>query len=306
MNLPDGWENFYQDVCNKAKTLSSCEIWGMHSSTALAWLGNFTQDEHKYVAAHILDRITYRSDKMIEGSYKSFFASTFREYVKNRQFINHSSIEEWFEILKTPPKNAHRNIKLCSVSKLGDTGDSGSQMVRLLTGELIHQSRVILPESMALKSLEDQIILIVDDFVGSGEQFISFANETGLKEAAQKNHIIYAPAIGYYKGLREITERDFGISLIPLETIKETERFFSHSPGAIFCGDDVNSETEVIKCYQSMRTLRPSFGKGAWLGRNKESLCLVLQSGCPNQSLGIIWYDGGSDWKKLARRRGSQ
>lgn len=306
MKLPDGWESFYQDVCSKTKTLSSCDIWSMHPSTALAWLGNFTKDEHKYIAAHILDRVTYRSEKMIEAGYKSFLASTFREYVKNLQPIDHTSIEEWFKILKASPKKEHRNIKLCSVSKLGDNGDSGSQMVRLLTGDIFHQNRVLSPETNPLKNIDGQIILIIDDFVGSGEQFISFSEETGLREASKKNHIIYAPAIGYYKGLEEITRQDYGISLLPLETINDSERFFTHEAGAMFCGDDVNNEADVIECYKSMRGLSSSFNKGAWFGRDNESLCVIFQWGCPNQSLGMIWYDGGNGWEKLARRRGSQ
>lgn len=306
MNLPEGWEGFYQDVCNKVKTLSSCGIWKISSATALAWLGNFQESEHKYIAAHILDRVTYRSEKMIEAAYKSFLISTFREHIKTHKASSNYSIDEWLKLLRSHPRNEHSNIKLCSVSKLGDNGDSGSQVIRLLTGELFHQNRMISPEKEPLRDLEGQIILIVDDFVGSGDQFISFAEETGLRQACKNNHIIYAPAIGYYKGLEKITKADFGISLSPLEILKNSERFFTHEPGAAFCGDNINTEAEVAECYRQMLKLSPSFNRGAWFGRDNESLCVIFQWGCPNQSLGIIWYEGGSDWKKLARRRGSQ
>lgn len=306
MKLPDGWEIFYDDICKKVKTITSSGIWTTEGSTVLAWLGNFTEDQHKYIAAHILDRVTFRTEKMIEGGYKVFLASTFRELVLERACIDHDSIGEWFDVLRSHPKGRHAHIKLCSVTKAGDNGDSGSHMVRILTGELFDGNRSISLEKNTLVGYKDQIILLVDDFVGSGRQFSEFAEEINLREAAKNNFIIYAPALAYYKGLESIRHQNYGIHVCPLEVIKKKDQFFTYDEGCKFCGDDLNSEADILKVYKEMRGLDPNFGKGSWLGREGASLSVVFQWGCPNQSLGIMWYTGKNEWNRLARRRGSQ
>lgn len=306
MKLPDGWELFYDDICKKVKTITASGIWTTEGSTVLAWLGNLKEDQHKYIAAHILDRVTFRTEKMIEGGYKVFLASTFRELVLESDCIEHDSIEEWFDVLGSHPKRSHAHIKLCSVSKAGDNGDSGSHMVRILTGELLNENRSISPEKTPLAEYRNQIILLVDDFVGSGGQFSEFAEETNLREAAKNNFIIYAPALAYYKGLESIHQQNYGIQIRPLEVIRKNDQFFTYDEGCKFCGDDLNSEVDVLKVYKEMRGLDPNFGKGSWLGRERASLSVVFQWGCPNQSLGIMWYTGTNDWNRLARRRGSQ
>ena len=306
IQLPNGWEFFYEDVCKKIKLLTACGIWTTDASTIFAWLGNLKKDEHKYIAAHILDRITFRTEKMIEGGYKLFLASNFRELASRFTCAEHDSIEEWFEILRSHPKGSHANIHLCSVSKIGDNGDSGSHMVRILTGELFNQNRTISPDRTPLYTLKNRFILIVDDFVGSGAQFKDFAEETGLREAAKNNYIVYAPALAYYRGLESIHQEDYGLHIMPLETLNKHEQFFQHDKGCMFCGDDLNVEPDVLETYKEMRLLDSNFGKGSWLGRDNASLSVVFQWGCPNQSLGIMWYEGGSEWNRLARRRGAQ
>ncbi len=306
IKLPIGWEFFYDDVCKKVKVLTGCGVWSTDASSVLAWLGNFQKDEHRYIAAHILDRVTFRTEKMIEGSYKLFIASIFREHSLKHCSAEHSSIEEWFEILRSHPKGNHTDINLCSVSKPGDNGDSGSHMVRILTGELFNQNRIISPEISPLDTLQNKVILLVDDFVGSGTQFKTFADEVALREAAKKNYIVYAPALAYYKGLTSIRQENYGIEIMPLEIINKNEQFFLHEDGCMFCGDDLNTEADVLQTYREMRNLDSSFGKSCWLGRDAASLSVVFQWGCPNQSLGIMWYEGSNQWSRLARRRGTQ
>lgn len=82
MKLPDQWEFFYDDICSRVKLLSASGIWPFHQDSLTAWLGNFSKDEHKYIAAHILDRLIFRTEKMTESAYQTFFSTHFRAYVK--------------------------------------------------------------------------------------------------------------------------------------------------------------------------------------------------------------------------------
>lgn len=306
MKLPEGWESFYEDVCNKIRALTATGVWTIEASTIFAWLGNFEKDEHRYIAAHILDRMTFRSEKMLEGAYKQFIASTFRERAQEKLRVAIENVENWMRALRNDPRQELNNIVICSVSKAGEHGESGSHIIRILTGDLFHENRVFSVDVEKLDSLENKLILIVDDFVGSGEQFDGFSEQSGLREAAKKNWIIYAPAVAYCKGIEQIFDKKYGIEIFPLEVIPESEQFFSHAEGDKFFGDDINCESEVLKCYHEMRQLDSTFAKGAWLGRKKASLCVAFQWGCPNQSLGVMWYRGTNGWRRLVRRRGAQ
>lgn len=306
IKLPDGWEVFYEDVCKKIKTLTASGVWSADASVVLAWLANFEKDEHRYIAAHILDRTTFRTEKMLEGGYKMFLATSFREIAQHHFSVGRIDIRDWFETLTAYPKGVHSKIHLCPVTQAGESGDSGNHIVRLLTGELFNQHRTFSPFDSPLSAQSGSLVLIVDDFVGSGVQFREFAEKTNLREAAKSNKIVYAPAIAYYKGLQSIKDENYGIDIFPLEILGKSEQFFQHENGIQFCGDDVNSEHDVLACYQDMRLLDPGFGRGGWLGRDRASLSVMFQWGCPNQSLGVMWYTGSNPWNRLARRRGTQ
>lgn len=308
--MPDGWEAFYEGVCDRTNALAKSGIWNSEATSMLAWLGNFTQHNHKYVAAHILDRLTFRTEKMTESAFRLYISSTFRELCKGFSNNIGSNVEEWLAGLRNPHCPWTSNIKLCSVSKAGEHGESGSHMVRILTGDLFSEKHVFPVDTQTLNSIRGSIILIVDDFMGSGDQFLKFARHHKLEVAEKQNHIIYAPSVAYCKGLDNLARSKYKLKITPLETVTKREQFFSHEPGAKFIGDDVNTEAEVLQVYREMRNLCPEFCKKGydayWLGRDDSSLCIGFQWGCPNQSLGMMWLDGHSDWQRLVRRRGSQ
>lgn len=310
MILPEGWEAFYIGVCDRTKALTKSGVWNGDASSMLAWLGNFSKDTHRYVAAHILDRLTFRTEKMTEAAYRMYVSSIFREFCKESSNPIGSSVEEWLTALRNPNSPWTKNIKLCSVSKAGEHGESGSHIIRILTGSMFSEKHIYPVDTRKLEAVKGYIILIVDDFMGSGDQFLKFAKHHKLELAAKNNHIIYAPSIAYYKGLENLAKSAFKIRITPLEVVSKKEQFFSHEPGAKFFGDDVNTESDIYNVYKEMRTLCPEFGKKAyddyWPGRDEASLCVGFQWGCPNQSLGLMWLDGDADWQRLVRRRGSQ
>jgi len=310
MILPEGWEAFYNGVYDRTKALTKSGIWNGDASSMLAWLGNFSQDSHRYVAAHILDRLTFRTEKMTEAAFRLYLSSIFREFCKDYSNPIGSNVEEWLAGLRNPSCPWTANIKLCSVSKAGEHGESGSHMIRILTGSVFSERHVFPIDTQRLDTVKGQIILIVDDFMGSGDQFMKFAKHHKLEIAAKQNHIIYAPSVAYYKGLENLASSSYKIKITPLEVVPKKEQFFSHEPDAKFFGDDVNTEADVLKVYREMQKLCSEFGKkgcdSVWLGWDNASLCVGFQWGCPNQSLGLMWLDGNSDWQRLLRRRGSQ
>jgi|GEM_PF-1951340 len=310
MILPEGWEAFYAGVCDRITALTKSGIWNNDASTMLAWLANFPDDKQRYVAAHILDRLTFRTEKMTESAFRMYLSSTFREFCKTASNQVGPNIEDWLKALRTPYCAWTNKIKLCSVSKAGDHGESGSHMIRILTGSVFSQDHIFPVDTEKLCNIKGYIILIVDDFMGSGDQFITFAKYHRLDIAAKHNHIVYAPSIAYYKGLENLAASKYKVKITPLEIVSKNECFFSHEPNARFVGDDVNSEAAVLNVYNDMRRLCKEFGKtsldGYWLGRDKASLCVGFQWGCPNQTLGLMWLDGNDDWQRLIGRRGSQ
>jgi hypothetical protein len=310
MILPEGWEAFYNGVCDRTKALTKSGIWNTDASSMHAWLGNFSEDKHRYVAAHILDRLTFRTEKMTESAFRLYLSSIFREFCQHSLNQVGTNVEDWLAALRNSRCAWTNEIKLCSVSKAGEHGESGSHMIRILTGSLFSEKYIFPVDTQLLSSVRGNIILIVDDFVGSGDQFLKFAIHHKLEEAARNNRIIYAPSVAYHKGIENISKRKYPIKITPLEILSKKEQFFSHEKDARFFGDDVNEEKDILKVYSEMRQLSPNFMKQGnnsyWLGRDYASLCVGFQWGCPNQSLGMMWLEGDANWQRLVRRRGSQ
>ncbi len=306
MKLPEGWDAFYESTLSKTKTLIKNQVWLLDWTSTQAWMANFSVDVHRYLAAHMLDRLIYRSERMAESSFRFFFSTEFYDLALTASQRKDIDTIMWLKELKNPYSALTKDVVICPVLKSIESGESGGEIARLLTSDLVPEKKIHPISHQSLDELEGKMILLVDDFVGSGRQFIEFAEKTNLKLASSKNEIVYAPLMAFYKGIDNINKKDFGVKVKPLELVTDSERFFTHKEGAFFCGDGINSESEVINTYREMCKLDANFHKKFWMGDDNASLCVAFQWGCPNQTLGAMWYDGGDDWSKLLRRRGSQ
>ena len=148
------------------------------------------------------------------------------------------------------------------------------------------------------KSIEEQdIIVFIDDFIGSGKQASDFFNDNHLTDLADdflpNRHLIYMPMMAMREGLKKLREDLPNITILPCELIEENCQLSNHYSfdNYLKTFDLSNDELDMNLIFQEMRQSFSFISKSSWSGRDKSMLSIVFNWGCPNQTVSIIYHD---------------
>lgn len=296
-SYPDSWK-YYVDV----------QLWPIRVQfDPYAWISNFTESEEK-LAKRLLQGFVHYSDTLTTQMFKSAFNNISQLVVSNKNnFI--ASKKEWQQFIDS----------LIVVRVTGEEpsdADSGYIFIRLARDILkIPEAQILTPER-ALQELtipDGNNVLFVDDFVGSGNQFVETWERpyntgyavTSFKEVAAKAStkcgFFYCPVICSYLGREKIEAKCPEVKILPAHF---WEREFSAlSPDSTIWGKDMNTEGPDFIEQASIKAGIPDLsGKvGCWRGFNKLGFALAFEHGCPDATLPLFtWNKNG--WKPLIRK----
>lgn len=299
MQLPDNWVFFKSAVLSKVQVYCDTGIWPFKYERFTAWLSNFDTSEDEYVALHLIDSLIVKSHDMAKSGYARLIHGELRQHLIAEKKINPISIPVWKEKLKSGGFNSI--LRFSAVRTHLDEGESGSLIFRLLSDE-IDTNRY----SLAKCTKNPKIIVLVDDFLGSGRQFIDeFSPSFQLKEKMNTSSIIYCPLIAFSKGIDALKKSLPGLTVIPSETLDESDGIFSGGFDSKFRNDQVNTVGEVQDHFLSMK-IKYGANMPYWLGHEDVNLPLAFEWGCPNQTPSILWMRHSKkrdDWTSLFSRR---
>ena len=300
MELPENWSIFKAVVIEKIKVYCDSNIWPFQHEDFISWLANFNDEREEYLALQILDNLIIKSKEMTVAGYSRLLHSEIRQFLVENNLIECNTIDSW----KTKLKNGGLNkfIRFSPVKTDSDQGESGSFIYRTLSSEL-DTNRY----SLSGKNSEHaQTIILVDDFLGSGDQFIDdFAPQFKMNEKLKRYIIIYSPLIAHKSGIERVLSKYPQINIIPSEVVSQDDSLFSNKNSNFFKNDSINSVDEAKTFYMGMRE-KYSPNNLYWLGYKDACLPLVFEWGCPNQAPSILWMFSSrnqSKWKQLFSRR---
>ncbi|MDP1657865.1 MAG: hypothetical protein Q8L73_00760 [Methylotenera sp.] len=252
-----------------------------------AWVNNFQKANHRYIAAQILDRLIYRSNKMAKESYRSFLISTLRDFYFDSLNLKPEPIYEWIHQLSIKNSRYSNNLVIAPVRCISDSGASGDTICRMVE---INQSftKYLTEEGFGGRTRKRKIprgmvILLVDDMLGSGKQILDFSKAVNLERWAEQNHVVYAPLIAFEKNLERIKSELPYLAISPIEILEEKQCFFSFEENANFIGCSSIKEQDAIIWYNQMLSSNKISTKNS-CGRENAALTLAFQWGCPNQT----------------------
>jgi len=301
MKLPDNWVLFKSLVLEKIKVYCNTGIWPFDYDLFTSWLSNFDDKTDEYVALHLLDSLIVRSNEMAVSGYSQLLKSDLRQHlIKNNLIDKNLSISSWTNALKRG--SLYTKLQFIPIKLSNDHGESGGTIYRLMS-KLMNTDRMS-------GSINDDIfgktIVLIDDFIGSGEQFEEYAREINLGTLLKRNHIIYSPLLAFDAGLERLSKSFPDLTLMPVETIDRSEGVFM--PGQnkeLFRNDTENSVDDMVLHYSEMhKKYSPSMP--FWRGKDDACLTLVFEWGCPNQTLSILWMEHTNkinNWQQLFSRR---
>jgi len=289
---PPGSELYFDHVIQRCRHLINVQIWaGMPSNRFEEWLGIFQSDEERYLAACVLDSLIYRSTNQVQGLMTQLLQ---RSLPEDSELLAHGGFAmDWQGLL-----HQHKDPKLRIVPVLRDDdppSKSGPLITRLYKQLLqIDDNWMTWPWRMSERNLSGiRFFLMVDDFLGSGEQFIKFVKRSKMENLIEKRKIIYYPLIAHKTGIANIKRQYPHIFIIPAEVIDKSYDLFSSKSRLFLHG--TNSLKAAKHFYEAFFKKRGAKISNQYLyGKGRLGLTLAFEFSIPNASLPLLWSNKGT------------
>ncbi|MBR8094983.1 hypothetical protein KDX09_37235 [Burkholderia cenocepacia] len=292
--------DYIEQVFDRARRLVQTRVWDDIKEHRLeGWIGCLQNQDAELLGAYLLDNLCFRSRDQFYSMLDSLFL-------------------DLPAFPSTPGRGGRLTTRLRSRPKLDDDAPvrlapvigmespptkSGPYILRLAQRRYgIHSDWLAWPHLLeGNDKLSD--IVFVDDFCGTGKQFVDFASSIRLRELhSQKTSIgiTYLTAAAHEDGIRKIHDE------LPFVEVRCVERL---GPVTSVLGDDCFARYQidgfrelVLEQYENVtkRCGLPTTGKFA-KGFGELGLAYAFAHATPNNTLPIFWWET-DDWTPLLER----
>lgn len=251
------------------------------------WLANFKSPEDKYLAAHILSGLTYRSEAMIRSSFHHLVHCELPRALRTSADIVFADLDSFEAALRGDSESADFRFVAVDGTFEETPGKSGAHVIRQFKRHLGVSKRLLCrPEN--LEALNDKVraLIFIDDMVGTGQQFERFAKFYKLSEQVDKRSLIYCPLLAFDAGIAKIRSSLPWLQIHPVEVLSDGHRFFRPSTvdPQLWGGDSINLLQDVLDHVAglSLRNGLPA--------KTRHSLDLVVafEHAVPNNSMPLL------------------
>lgn len=298
INLPlERWK-YFVDV----------QLWPKRANfDPVGWIGNFKPDEIRY-ALRLLEGFTYFSQELVPQMFRSAFLNL-SQIVLTQKTDLESAKTTWSQFISSL-------IVVRVTGEEPNDSDSGFTFTRYARDYLnIPQEHILSPEQAIkrfLFSLQGNVVF-VDDFVGSGNQFIDTWErqyEIGSEAHSFKDiqvaahgdvRFYYCPVICTELGRQNINKSCPSVKILPAHFYGEAQSALS--PSSSIWRDDMRTEGPEFVEEASRRGGIPDLdgAVGCWRGFHKLGLSLAFAHGWPDATLPLFYFTE-NNWKPLLRK----
>ena len=292
-------------VLQKTSDFVDFQLWPIKSSVnPELWLSNFLPDEKIY-ALHLLNAFAYFSEALVDMLFQSAF--------QNLSALLRPS-------MRGPARKAAWQLFMDSVIVTYVTGeepsatDSGllfARKTRQVIG--IPEARIVSPEQALtlLIANNSRHIVFVDDFVGSGQQFLRtwrrnypiHGSTYSFEQfsTGRKVNIYHCPIFCSEYGLGNLSRDCPAVTISPANVL--SSRYSVFDPQSLVWPDNLRAGAFGFLQAASNRAGIPDRNGGVddWRGFHKLGLTLALSHSVPDATLPIFYWERNG-WKPLIRR----
>lgn len=296
MVLPEQWENFYDEMCRKARKFIEIDYWSISESTLTLWLDNFKTDEEKFLSALLLYRLTFRNQDAVLSLFRHAIDIVVPNFLEEESLLSINDLETFHQSLQSYYGIPFRFTTIEAIDH--STAKSGTSLLRDFQRKIeYHKNLNVSPHTF--ESLGQQgvkAIIIIDDILGTGDNFKAFA-ELYILPYIDQFKFLYIPLSAYFNNLQKIRTDYAKIKIYPIEILNDSHSFFSKTGlPSIAQGIDIN---ELITFYESLMKTKTKAHK--LFGHGNLSLTHSFDDSVPNNMLPIYWYNDAT-WHKLFTR----
>ncbi|WP_228894300.1 phosphoribosyltransferase-like protein [Pseudoduganella aquatica] len=300
--VPEQHYGLFDDVTQRFRGLIRKQVISSIDEIRLdAWLGNFVSDEDRYLAAHILNGLIFRSKAMIESSFDQLLQCVLPRQLRQWDCYSHKYIEDFLESLRDGDvDHPLRFVAVDLASANDEPGKSGVHLIRQLRQHVrISKKLLCRPENVAALPSTVKVLVFIDDIVGTGKQFAKFTKFHALEGQAVNRKLFFSPLIAYRDGVDKLS------SAHPWLTIKAIEIF--NSEHGFCCPCSSNPTLWALDEQNCVADVRAHIQKIAQAGGIPKStqygldLLIGFEHATPNNTLPMLWADSDT-WRPLFNR----
>lgn len=272
---------------NNYRIFQSLGLWPrMEDLNTQGWLSNFDNEEDRELARHILNHFIHVPDTML-GQLLITVVGRCGYYLKkiNPQW-NMSSFdtEVWYSFVEgeTPSPT-----------------DSGRTYLIKVRDKLHIQENRLLELSTLVSKLNKEknlIVILVDDFVGTGNQCISTWVSNKLEDVVKRNNhmVFYAPIVVNREGQNRIKNTCPSLHLVPAFVLGPEYNLFEKN--SIFWDGDndlYEKGISLIEYYSNKVGIptKSAFEDCYWQGLGAQGLFVQIGSNLPDACPPIFYWD---------------
>jgi|JTFN01.1.fsa_nt_gb hypothetical protein len=296
---PKGWDSYVSSVIDKTRLLISLGIWeGIDELDLNRWLKNFKGQEGKYFSACILDAFTYRSKKMCHSMMRNILMDMVPNFCRNNAISNFETISEW----KNRLSEGDSLVRFVPVNIMDGRVKSATVVARnFIEANDLQQRFVQQPDAIG-RAIENgtKVIVFLDDFAGSGSQFLRFIKENPLDAYLENVKFLYAPLCAHIDAIEKIRRNAPFVRVIPIDRLKREHNFFSACSRGYFRGDGINSVESAKEYYLSL--FENSSERKYLFGMSSQSLTYSFFMSTPNNNLKALYHNESGVWNRLVFR----
>jgi hypothetical protein len=296
-----------QDVLAKADHFTDVALWPLRSElNPPLWLANFRDDEKEH-AVHLLNAFVYFSSALIDQMFRSAFqALSSTLYSATDSFLSFQA--KWRLFVESV-------IVTYVTGETPNPTDSGLTFARKARQVLgIQQGRIMDPSGTVRRLMtKPGPVLFVDDFVGSGSQFLSTwkrqievspGTEVSFERLAtlRNTEFYYCPLICTQYGHGNLERLCPEVHVNPAHLL--SERYSALAPDSFIWPSHLRSTAVDFLGRASRRAGIPDSDGNVndWRGFHKLGLALALGDSVPDATLPIFYWEENG-WKPLIRRK---
>jgi hypothetical protein len=301
LRIPQGQQAFYVDVVHRFRQLlHKGIITGIDPIRLNSWLANFVTDEDRYLAAHLLNGLTYRSDAMVKSSFHHLVHCELPQMLRARNAMTFDDLESFDRALTEGDDSSPIRFVAVDGSFEKTPGKSGAVVIRAFRRHLnVAKALLCRPERLIDLPANVKALIFIDDLVGTGQQFETFATHYQLANHAKQRALVYCPLLAFKTGLTRLAKALPWLEMHPVETLGESHQFFRTcaSDATIWGVDEVNKVQDVRDHMADLCK------RNAIPPRTRHSLDLVVafEHAIPNNSVSMLSIKS-AQWQPLFDR----
>lgn len=298
--LPKDGNIYTEAIFSRCRELISYGIWsGIQQSRLQSWIANFQTPEERYFAALVLDLLVYRSDDQTVSLLRQLLS---------RVIPDHARISGLSAAVRTSYQSVRSNnvdpgVRVVPVIPPGSPPTKSAPVIarHLKRALRISERWVIYPDQVeaVLPSLD--AVVFIDDFLGTGDQFSDFLIDTKLATHVDTSCFIYGCLAAHRHGIESLRTMFPRLHIAAVERLDNNHALF-HSDSGTF-PDGVNSPEDAKSFYYSLLSKRGINITGPnRRGYGHFEIAYAFEHSVPDNSLPILWWDGGESWRPLFDR----